>query len=163
MPWKCRRKQVPAWLLSLPTRIFSALALGSDSGSYYDAFMRFGLNKSIRRDLITSVLLATLVLRALVPTGFMPSADQPFAMQMCGVGFHGHFIGFQDGNTHPGKRSQFDHCPFGSAPVTGPLSQLATLLPSWQSIDQPLVTIEPPRLAMRFNHVHQPRAPPRLV
>jgi hypothetical protein len=125
--------------------------------------MRFGLDTSIRRELFTSALLAVLVLRALVPTGFMPSADRPFSLQMCSAGFHGHSIDSQFLNSHPGKSSQFEHCPFGSAPGAGPVCQLTTLLPFWQSIVRPRLGVEPLRLPIRFDYAHQARAPPGLV
>jgi hypothetical protein len=114
------------------------------------------------RDLITSILLVALAFRAYVPMGFMPASGTPFALELCTDGFPApsatHHL-----HHHGDGHAQFEHCPFGSAPATGPISHFAALEAPGPIASAPLATFEELRLIARLDRAHQPRAPPRLV
>ena len=114
-----------------------------------------------RRDLITAILLVALAFRAYVPVGFMPMAGLPFALELCPGEVPAHMAAHH--HHHAGGHAQFAHCPFGSAPASGPLSHIATPEPAAPMATAPAARFERLRLATRFDHAHQPRAPPRLV
>lgn len=125
--------------------------------------MQWRLINRNRRELITSILLVALAFRALIPVGFMPATEKPFSLEICHAGFLAH-LGPHGLGQHPDSQSNFDHCPFGSAPATGPISQTtALLLPSWLIASASAVDFEPLRLGVRHDRAHPPRGPPVKV
>ncbi len=111
-----------------------------------------------QRELLTSLLLVAIAFRALIPAGFMPSAQRPFSLEICHAGTlaPGHTV-------PPGHPSHFEHCPFGSAPGAAPL-------PSLPRVAQPELTAAPAighfatrRVGVRLERAHAARAPPFLA
>jgi hypothetical protein len=126
--------------------------------------MRRYLLHSDRRLWITSLLLVSLVFRALIPVGFMPSSDKPFSLEICRGGFLAQVDPRDlDQNQHPGTSSHFEYCPFGSAPATGPISQVAIVLPFQLTVTEFVAAAKSPRLIARRERAHEARGPPRLV
>ena len=119
-----------------------------------------GLRLNRRWDLLTSVLLAMLLFRAYVPVGFMPASGTPFLLELCpdasamAMPAHHH---------HSDTHAHFDHCPFGSAPAAGPISDLVALELAGPIASQVAVTFEPLRLGVRPQRAHLPRGPPSLA
>ena len=114
-----------------------------------------------RQDLLTSILLGMLLFRAYVPVGFMPASGTPFLLELCpaasSMQMPAHHHHHTDSHTH------FDHCPFGSAPAAGPISDLIALELAGPIASQVAVTFEPLRLGVRPKRAHQPRGPPSLA
>lgn len=138
------------------------------------------LNRIQRRWLI-SVLLTALVVRALVPAGFMPSADRPFSFQICPDGFpaqllqdphaaHHHHHAAQDesGSPNAGEGShehgaaRAEHCVFAAVASAGPAPQLAQLLGPLEVDAAPVFSVDTRTPELRRHRVQQPRAPPAL-
>lgn len=129
--------------------------------------MRYLFKRRLPRELITGLLLVALAFRALIPVGFMPSGDHGFSLQICRAGFlapmHSldHPLLDQQGN--PERPSHFEHCPFGTAPATGPISSdLAVALAAPAAFAPPAVFTTLQR-ASRPDRSHPPRAPPNLA
>jgi hypothetical protein len=114
-----------------------------------------------RRDLLTSILLAILLFRAYVPVGFMPASGTPFLLELCpaasSMQMPAHHHHHTESHTH------FDHCPFGSAPAAGPISQLIAFESAGQIASQIAVTFDSLQLGVRLPRAHQPRGPPSLA
>jgi len=124
--------------------------------------MRASVGQAPRRRIRSSragiLLLALLLLRAYVPVGFMPASGAPFALELCPGAMaqmpaHSH-------HHHPTGHTDFESCPFGSVPGSGPLSHhvlfaAAGTEPVSRTAD--LDTLPP---AHRAQRTHQPRGPP---
>jgi hypothetical protein len=123
--------------------------------------MRRQLDNGRRPSLLTGFLLAMLLFRAYVPIGFMPASGTPFELQICPVGLPvqmAHHL-----HHHSGLHDHFEHCPFGSAPATGPISHLIGYEPAGEIVSQSVVGFEPLRLGVRLRRTHQSRGPPSLA
>ena len=113
-----------------------------------------------RRRLSGAALLLLLLLRAYVPMGFMPSAGF-LALEICPEGLpqQAHHLHHHGGDQ---AHDAFEHCPFGSAPATGPATYLASLprVRAWapeaaaQRAEAPLVS--------RSERAHPATGPPFL-
>jgi hypothetical protein len=141
--------------------------------------MRPAFFRQTSRAVLASLLLTAFVLRALIPAGYMPSRDIPFTLEICPVGFpahllatyadqhsgeHQHATGHHKGGEHDGSHhddaSIFSHCVFGSATLTGPASELPSVLIVRIASFEPRVVLPQPIVQVRRFHVQQPRAPP---
>jgi hypothetical protein len=131
------------------------------------------------------LLLALLLFRAYIPAGFMPASGDPFALQLCPAGMEGmpaayvhHHRGTQGhaethdpagtqrhaaNHDHAGTHTDFESCPFGSAPVAGPISHHVDFESAGQPPSQRIVVFEAPRLSFRPHRSHQSRGPPSLA
>ena len=113
-----------------------------------------------RQNGAVSLLLAMLLLRAYVPVGFMPASGTPFLLELCPgtaslpMPAHHH---------HPDTHGHFDHCPFGSSPAAGPVSQLLVFLPPPPAVEQSPPALQSQLGSIRLPSAHQPRAPPSLA
>ena len=109
--------------------------------------------------MLAIVLLATLIFRAYIPVGFMPASGTPFLVELCpayssGVpAHHGH-------HHHSQGQADFQDCPFGSAPASGPVSDLIAFEPAGRTTSSVEIPTEPGRLATRLARAHQSRGPP---
>ena len=112
------------------------------------------------------LLLVALLLRAYVPVGFMPASGTPFLLELCpaaapmpmpmSASMPGH-------HHHSGAHSQFDQCPFGSAPAAGPLSQEFAWVPPARIESETAAPRQPIPFSTSLPRAHQPRGPPPLV
>lgn len=119
---------------------------------------------SLKRRILSSragiLLLALLLFRAYVPVGFMPANGVPFALELCPAvtaAMPGH------AHHHGGAHTDFESCPFGSAPAAGPLShpiEFAGVPPAPLERTAAIETISP---IQRIHRTHPPRGPPVLV
>jgi hypothetical protein len=121
--------------------------------------MRYRPKSRTQRELITALLLVALTFRALIPMGFMPAADGAFSLQICRAGFLAS-IDPPDQHAPPGQPSHFEHCPFGSAPATGPIANVPALQAAGPLAFPPAGDFITLRLGARLERAHQPRAPP---
>jgi len=114
---------------------------------------------------MASIMLVALALRALVPPGFMPASDRPFAVEICWEGFPSGLLAHggplqQAHHHHSGSRSHSEHCLFGTASSAGPIPHLplpCDISPARQLRAVAFVSIAG---AVRLVHLPQPRAPP---
>jgi hypothetical protein len=123
--------------------------------------MRRQLYNGRRHNLLTSFLLAMLVFRAYVPVGFMPASGTPFELQICPVGLPAQLAHHL--HHHSDLHDHFEHCPFGSAPAAGPISNLIGYEPAGQIVFQSMVGFEFLRHGVRLRRAHQSRGPPSLA
>lgn len=117
--------------------------------------MRRLTRSRLHRTLFIGLLLMALASRALIPTGFMPSAGGPFSIIICHGG-----IALHDHPTHPGDPVRSDHCPFGAAPAVGPLSDIAIVRAPPPIVAQAEPAFDPRRPALLRGRAHPPRGPP---
>ena len=121
------------------------------------------------RSPLVRLLLLTMVLRALVPVGFMPAANGDWpGLQICGsaaallAGTDGAGVLTPDGGaTHPG--TAHESCPFASSPAAAPAPQLVST-----SVLDPVADAPPAHPALvlpapAFARAHPPRGPPSPV
>src|SRR5260221_5639919 len=114
-----------------------------------------------RQELLTSVLLAMLLFRAYIPVGFMPASGTPFLLELCPAASS---MPMPAHHHHPaGSHTHFDHCPFGSAPAAGPISDLIALELAGPIASQVAVRFEPLPLGVQTPRAHQPRGHPSLA
>jgi len=133
-----------------------------DSGTKAHS-MRSTLFNRRRRELVTSILLVALVLRALIPAGFMPASGEGFSLTICrgdlSVPSSPH-----DTDRHPGNPAHIEHCAFGNAPAAGPATEVARVLPTPVTAAEPILLLsEPLRINVALVRVQQPRGPPRFA
>jgi hypothetical protein len=122
--------------------------------------MRSSLFKRSERELITSLVLVALMLRALIPAGFMPGGAGPLSLVLCHDGLPAQFLSHHEHHDQ-GSSSHFDHCPFGglaSAPV--PDSILTVRIA--QLANDPAPAFESSPIIVRLVLLPQPRGPPLL-
>ena len=124
--------------------------------------MRSTLFNRRRRELVTSILLVTLVLRALIPVGFMPASGEGFSLTLCRAAFAAPSAP-QDTGQHPGNPLHVEHCAFGNAPAAGPAMEVARVLPTPVTVVEPILLYEPLLINVGLVRVQQPRGPPRFA
>lgn len=113
--------------------------------------------------LLSGLLLAALALRAIIPVGYMPSSEHPFALTLCQVGLpatasldHADLGG--DAQSLDGASAT--SCTFGGAPSAGPAPDFQPILASLAEISTRQTAVASVPLETRRYRVTQPRAPP---
>jgi|SRR5580704_10196705 hypothetical protein len=124
--------------------------------------MRSTLFNRRRRELVISILLVTLVLRALIPVGFMPASGEGFSLTICRAAFAAP-AATQDTGQHPGNPLHTERCAFGNAPAAGPAMEVARVLPTPVTTSEPILRSEPLRVHVGLVRAQQPRGPPRFA
>lgn len=122
--------------------------------------MRQRLFVTDRGSLLTSLLLAMLLFRAYIPVGFMPASGKPFLLELCPAAASSPMPAHHH---HGGSQGHFDHCPFGSAPAAGPISQLLAFDPPAPPLSHRVVAFDSVLGNVRLQSAHHPRGPPSLV
>jgi hypothetical protein len=130
--------------------------------------MRVPLFSNRRRRLWGGAVLLLLLFRAYVPAGFMPAAGAPFQLELCPSGLQTQTplsvsMSMPQGHQHAGSHVAFDHCPFGSAPAAGPISQLLGFQPAQQAGSHRASEFRAEVFGARVQRAHQPRGPPFLI
>ena len=128
--------------------------------------MRRLITGRLQRELLTTLLLVAIAFRALIPVGFMPSAERPFSLEICRAGTLAPAPPTSAGFDHsapPDHSSHFEHCPFGSAPGTGPLSNLPQVERTGLTPPPSISLFATLRLGVRLDRAHGARAPPLLA
>jgi hypothetical protein len=126
------------------------------------AIMQTRFRHARRPDVLAILVLAALIFRAYIPVGFMPASGVPFMLELCpaypaGVSaHHGH-------HHHSQGHADFQDCPFGSAPASGPVGHLVAFKPAGQTPPSVDIPADPGRLSTRPLRAHQPRGPPSLA
>jgi hypothetical protein len=134
-------------------------------------------------------MLVAFALRALIPAGFMPASDRPFAIEICWEGLppglitHGDppHAGSMDmdsmdmgsmspdstshraplqGAHHSGSPSHSEHCVFGTACSAGPTPHVPLPRDSSSAHPPRAAAFVAAAVAVRLVHLPQPRAPP---
>jgi hypothetical protein len=124
--------------------------------------MRSTLFNRRRHELVTSILLVALALRALIPVGFMPASGEGFSLTICRADFPAPSAP-QDRGRHPGNPPHIEHCAFGNAPAAGPAMEVARVLPTPVTVVEPILLSEPLLINVGLVRVQQPRGPPRFA
>jgi hypothetical protein len=135
--------------------------------------MHAGLPHRRRYQLIAGILLIALAFRALVPTGFMPAADEPFTLEICPDGFpaqllhppkgHEHGAHHSRGTSHHHDSLRGEHCGFAAVAGAGPAAHPLPMLVPLESMLAPLLDTACPAYQARRFLIQQPRAPPAFV
>lgn len=130
---------------------------------------------------VIGILLMTLVVRALIPVGFMPSAEHPFTVQICPDGFPPQLLGHEYGSHHhhgaghehtsrdspvgPHQHdpSRSEHCAFALAAGMGPAPDAFAGVAPFEPSTAPWLPLPPPYAEVRRFRIPQPRAPPCLA
>jgi hypothetical protein len=130
---------------------------------------------------VIGILLMALVVRALIPVGFMPSSERPFTVQICPDGFppqllgpehgshHHHGAGYEHnsrdshGGTHQHDPSLAEHCAFAMAAGMGPAPHGIAGVPPIEPSMAPLLSLPRPLSEVPRFRIPQPRAPPSLA
>jgi hypothetical protein len=133
--------------------------------------MRRGIVNPVMGRWVISILLMVLVVRALVPAGYMPSTERPFSFQICPDGFpaqllksshaeHHHHHGGGDDEQPSPDSVRAEHCVFGVAASAGPAPE--SLLLSAVPPTQARVQLETETAILSPQRFRQPpsRAPP---
>lgn len=139
------------------------------------------VHQEVRSRWIISILLMALALRALVPVGFMPSAEHPFSVQICPDGFpaqlldHGHGFHHEHAVAHEHGRHDFsggrhqhdaarsEHCVFAAMAGIGPTSHATAAGPRLDDSTTVAASFLPAPFAQQRYYIPQPRGPPRLA
>jgi hypothetical protein len=109
---------------------------------------------------ITAILLVTLGFRALIPPGFMPSADRPLVLELCRAGLLAR-MDTAAPSQHPHDASQNEHCPFGAAPNAGLIPATTGLPIAAMLVAAPTIGFQALPVALRADRAHPARGPPR--
>jgi hypothetical protein len=117
--------------------------------------MRFELSSKSTRTLIAGIMLLAFAARALVPQGFMPASDRSFSLEICPDGFPAQFF-VHAGHHHPRTHSSSEHCVFGSAGASGPVSHPPPL--AYTSLSQRAPATQTSSTAIRVQLVYLPHA-----
>jgi hypothetical protein len=115
-----------------------------------------------RRPRLALLVLPALLLRALIPMGFMPARETPFSVTICPDGFPTQLLVHAAHHHHQGRgdAGRGDHCLFGSTSGSGPLSESApggATLAALQLAGPPPAT---PAFSVRLVYLPEPRGPP---
>jgi hypothetical protein len=146
----------------------------------------------IQQQWLISLLLVAVAVRALIPAGFMPSADRPFTLQICPDGFPAQFFnqghdphagphagsGSEHANhvdehalqtdeapqhgSHERSAARAEHCVFAAAASVGPPPQLSLLATPLAIEAAPQTDFFHPVIELTRYRVQQPRGPPPL-
>jgi hypothetical protein len=111
------------------------------------------------RMLIAGVMLLAFAVRALIPQGFMPSSDRRFAVEICPEGLPSQLVTHTHGH-HGGGHSSTDHCVFGTACASGPLSHPSVLTDISFSAIAPAAPSTTETIAVRLVFLPHSRGPP---
>lgn len=134
-----------------------------------------GRLRRMRRTRLMAAVLLALLLRALIPLGFMPAADGTLSLMICPAGLAPGLLpegkgkampdgGMMSGHQRPGQGAMDDsHCIFCTGFSAAPPAQLpATLFLVLAIAAAFAVTMAAPA-AVRLVHLPQARAPPAPV
>jgi len=94
--------------------------------------MRLRISPGLARKLIIGVMLLAFAGRALVPPGFMPASGR-LSVEICPEGFPAQLLSHAGHHHHAATHWHGEHCVFGGACASGPVSQsphLAHLAPT---------------------------------
>jgi hypothetical protein len=123
--------------------------------------MRLELSNKAMRKLIAGIMLLAFATRALVPAGFMPASDRAFSIEICPEGLPAQLLVHAGHHHHhPGGHSQADHCVFGTACASGPMSLAPPLILISLAHDEPATHRLSAAILVQLVHVPQARGPP---
>ena len=105
-------------------------------------------------------MLGILLFRAYIPVGFMPASGAPFMLQLCPAAAAGQMPAHHH---HSDGHAQFEHCPFGSVPAAGPISEVIVFNAAPPAAARRSVALVSQLGSIRLPSAHQPRGPPSPV
>jgi hypothetical protein len=110
--------------------------------------------------LIAALLLLAFVARALVPQGFMLASEGRISIEICPDGFPAQLLGHAGHHHHGGAHWQSEHCLFGSASATGPVSHVPPLTGVFIAAITPAAPVDSAAVLIRLVHLPHVRGPP---
>jgi hypothetical protein len=123
--------------------------------------MRRPFSSDRRRRLWAGCLLLALLFRAYVPVGYMPASGAPFLVEICPTGLP--MPAMHHAHHHSASHADFEHCPYGSAPAMGPISQHLELAAATRMVSPSVNAFYVSHPIARLERAHQPRGPPTLA
>jgi len=92
----------------------------------------------------------------------MPASGTPFLLELCPAASP---MGMMPEHHHhqSGSHTNFENCPFGSAPGAGPISHFIVFEPAGPIVSHAGVAFESLRFIARPQRAHQPRGPPSIA
>ena len=117
------------------------------------------------KTLAIHIALIAMVLRALLPAGWMPGADASSGLVICSLAAHAHATSDTDGGgKQPDQNSTHDECPFASAAHSAALAGDTTgvRILDWRPLAY-RVPLSSRVLAVARFKAQSPRAPPSLA
>jgi hypothetical protein len=122
-------------------------------------------------NLVIGMVMVAFALRALVPSGYMPSSEVPFTLAICPEGVtalslrppaHSQHHHHHHAGSPADEGVRFDHCPFGAAPGAAvltqtPVAELVSFVVSFGRFDFPTLLG-----GTQLVRAQQARAPPVL-
>jgi hypothetical protein len=111
------------------------------------------------RALLASLTLAAFVVRALIPSGFMPSSLTPLALEICPEGFPAQLLGHAAHHHGGGGHGAADHCEFGGA-SPGPLAEPGAPPVVLSAQPPPTPRAAPRLIIVRLVYLPAARGPP---
>ena len=117
----------------------------------------------LSRPLLFGILLAALVLRALVPAGYMPAVGQAFAIEICRVGLPSSVAADESAQkTDSHQTTDASFCSFAAAPGAGPAPEVLAVWIPPAAAQPPAEESDVSVVFTRPSHDRQARAPPAL-
>lgn len=115
-----------------------------------------------RLDVAAGIMLALFLFRAYVPAGYMPASGIPFLLEICPAGLQAPMPAHH-AHHHTGDHSDFEDCPYGSAPAAGPISHVVAPQPAARVVNEPVLAFALVPLGLRVARANRARAPPALA
>jgi hypothetical protein len=129
--------------------------------AWWRLIMRRPFFSNRERRLWAGCLLWVLLFRAYVPVGYMPASGAPFLVEICPSGLP--MSAMHHAHHHAASHADFEHCPYGSAPAMGPVSQPLELAAATRIVSPSVNVLPLSRPTARPERAHQPRGPPTLA
>jgi hypothetical protein len=111
---------------------------------------------------IAGLLLLAFVVRALVPQGFMLASEGQLSIEICPDGFPAQLLGHAAHHHHGGAHWHAEHCLFGSASASGPVSHVPSVAPAFIAGLAPAAPLDSAAVTIRLVHLPHVRGPPAI-
>jgi hypothetical protein len=122
--------------------------------------MRIRFSRNVPSRLIAGVLIAAFAVRSLIPLGFMPSGEHPFAIAICPEGFPAQWLALAPHHHHGARHLHIDRCVFAAACASGPPSQSSALTVIPGSSLAPATPSAAETMRVRLVYLPHSRGPP---
>jgi hypothetical protein len=115
------------------------------------------------RKLIAGAVLLVLLLRALVPQGFMPASGRPLSLELCPEGLPAQLLRHADHHHHGVGHWHSEHCVFGGSCAGGPVAHIPLLNTVFLAELAPGTPFLPAAIVVQLVYLPHGRGPPARV